>query len=69
MTSEQWARVKEAFENTRPLSPQLRSVALAEIGDQEVRREVDDLLKTLDSSPEFLEQPAVLNGQFGTAPG
>ncbi|MBV9158558.1 MAG: protein kinase [Acidobacteriaceae bacterium] len=68
MTAEQWLVVKEEFEKTRLLPPELRRHAISEIGDEEVRREVEELVKAFDSSQEFLEQPAFVNGLTSMAP-
>lgn len=62
MTAEQWLLVKDEFEKTRLLSPELRQRAVTEIEDQEVQREVEELLQAFDRSQGFLEQPAILNG-------
>jgi eukaryotic-like serine/threonine-protein kinase len=67
MTSEQWLQVKEAFDHTRALSAELRERAVAEIADEEVRNEVEELVKAFDRSPEFLERPAILNEPFASA--
>lgn len=64
MTAERWLLVKELFENLRSLSPELRRRSLAEIQDQELQHELQELLQSFDDSQEFLEQPAVLNAQF-----
>ncbi|MBV8898219.1 MAG: protein kinase [Acidobacteriaceae bacterium] len=64
MTTEGWLLVKELFENLRSLSPELRRCRLAEIENQDIQREVQELLQSFDQSPEFLERPAVLNAQF-----
>lgn len=45
MTAEQWLLVKDEFEKTRLLSPELRQRAVTEIEDQEVQREVEELLQ------------------------
>ena len=61
MTTQQWLRVKDEFEQTRDASADLRVRVLAGVGDDEVRRELEDLLRAYDGSPDFLERPATLN--------
>ncbi|MBV9264796.1 MAG: protein kinase, partial [Acidobacteriaceae bacterium] len=68
MTAEQWLVVKDEFERIRVLLPELRADATSEIRDEEVRREVEELLKAFDRSQEFLEQPAFLNGALLSTP-
>lgn len=61
MTSEQWLRIKDEFELTRDAPAELRGRVLAAVGDTEVRRELEDLLRAYDGSPQFLERPAILD--------
>lgn len=61
MTREQWNRVKDEFEQAREAATETRSRVLAGVEDDEIRRELDELLRTYDGSQEFLERPAILN--------
>ena len=69
MTQEEWLLVKQEFELARDASRETRGSVLAKVGNQEVRHELEELLRAYDAASEaFLERPAVLNGAFsGTA--
>lgn len=64
MTTEQWLAVKDEFEKSRVLPPELRQVAISQIRDEEVRRELEQLVNACDRSQEFLEEPAFLDNAF-----
>jgi eukaryotic-like serine/threonine-protein kinase len=68
MTSEQWLLVKEQFEKTRVLPPEIREGAISEIRDEEVQRQVEELVEASDRSEEFLEQPAFLDRLLLSSP-
>jgi serine/threonine protein kinase len=61
MTSEQWLRIKDEFELAREAPAEIRGRVLGAVGDPEVRRELEDLLRAYDGSPQFLERPAILH--------
>ncbi|HEV2202588.1 MAG TPA: serine/threonine-protein kinase [Bryobacteraceae bacterium] len=61
MTSEQWARIREIFEGAleRPAQDRAAYLRVLCAGDDEMRRDVEGLLASHDSSTDFLETPAV----------
>jgi serine/threonine protein kinase len=61
MTNEQWRRVKDEFEQTRDVPAEMRGRVLAAVDDAEIRRELEELLRAYDGSPQFLELPAMLH--------
>ncbi len=60
MTSEQWERVKEEFEQARDAPAEYRCRMLARVDDAEIREELEGLFRAYDESQEFLENPAIL---------
>ena len=68
MSPEQWKKIEDVFDAVADLPVNQREKALLEAsgGDESIRREVEKLLASLDSAPDFIESPvwtdsAVLN--------
>src|SRR5215204_2907329 len=61
MTPERWQKITEVFEAALLLPPEERAAFVAETcgGDQEVRREVESMLRSYEDEPDFIEEPAV----------
>src|SRR5438132_11114715 len=61
MERELWERAKDVFEQAIAIAPGERATFLGHVcsGDEIVRREVEELLRSLDNSEEFMERPAV----------
>jgi len=59
MTPERWREVEEIYQSTMDRAPELRDAHLNQScgGDEELRREVESLLK-LNSSPVLVDEPA-----------
>src|SRR6266545_4365245 len=59
MTPERWREIEEIYQSTMDQEPGLRDAHLADTcrGDEELRREVESLLR-LNSSPVLVDQPA-----------
>ncbi|MBX7175118.1 MAG: hypothetical protein K1X72_29340, partial [Pyrinomonadaceae bacterium] len=62
MTPENWQKIKAILENALELSPELRSEFLDKTcsGDENLRREIEELLKFEDSESDLLEKEAAL---------
>ena len=61
MKQEHWQQIRDIFDGAIEHAPDERSRFLDEVcaNDQEVRREVESLLSSLDSAENFMETPAV----------
>jgi eukaryotic-like serine/threonine-protein kinase len=61
VTPERWARVREIFDGAleRPAQDRAAYLRVLCAGDDEIRRDVEGLLASHDSSMDFLETPAV----------
>jgi len=61
MTPERWQKITEVFEAALLLPPEERAAFVAETcgGDQEVRREVESMLRSHEDEPDFIEESAV----------
>lgn len=61
MTPQRWTRVREIFEGAleRPAQDRAAYLRVLCAGDDEMRRDVESLLASHDSSADFLETPAV----------
>ncbi|HEY3739651.1 MAG TPA: protein kinase [Bryobacteraceae bacterium] len=59
MTADRWTRVKELFETARQIPPPERERLLLEETDPEISGEVRALLASYDTSPDFMEEPAL----------
>ena len=66
MTAEQWVRVKDEFDRARDAPTELRGHVLEAVSDEEVRHELEELLRAYDGSQEFLERPAILSASVLT---
>jgi len=56
LTRERWAQIRQIFDDTldRPAKDRAAYLRLVCAGDGELRREVESLLESHDTSPEFL---------------
>lgn len=61
MKHEHWQQIRDIFDGALERAPDARSRFLDEVcaNDEEVRREVESLLSSLDSAENFMETPAV----------
>jgi len=61
MKQEHWQQIRDIFDGAIEHAPDERSRFLDEVcaNDEEVRREVESLLASLDGAESFLETPAV----------
>src|SRR5262249_16481216 len=75
VTPERWAQIRQTFEATldRPEKDRAAYLRIACARDEDLRREVESLLRSHDGSGDFLNQPAAEVGrgqihitQFGT---
>jgi len=68
VTSERWAQIRQIFEGVieRPAADRAAYLRITCARDEELRREVEGLLKSHDGSGDFLDKPAaeVGRGQF-----
>jgi len=71
LTRERWAQIRQIFDDTldRPAKDRAAYLRLVCAGDGELRREVESLLESHDTSPEFLSAPAAQLGQVMFARG
>ncbi len=62
MNPERWRQIRNIFDGALERAPDERPRFLDEVcaNDQEVRREVESLLSSLDSAENFMETPAVV---------
>jgi eukaryotic-like serine/threonine-protein kinase len=70
VSSPSWERQKELFQGALARAPESRSAFLDEAcgGDEELRREIDDLLAAHDEAGGFLSRPVGLDGDEAGAP-
>ncbi len=62
MNPERWRQIRNIFDGALERAPDERSRFLDKVcaNDDEVRREVESLLASLDSAESFMEMPAVV---------
>ncbi len=65
MTRERWAQIRQIFDAALERPPQVRAAYLRTVcaRDDELRREVENLLESHDTSTDFLSTPAAQLGQ------
>src|SRR5262249_33468054 len=69
ITPEQWQRAKELFDSAVELKAAERTALLnAACSDQQVRLQVESLLKDHDEAGSFLSEPAILPAETNDAP-
>jgi eukaryotic-like serine/threonine-protein kinase len=71
LTREQWAQIRQIFEGAleRPAKDRAAYLRVVCAGDDQLRREVENLLESHDTSTDFLSTPAAQLGQAMFARG
>ncbi len=60
MTQERWARIKQLFQEAMDLPPSERAAFLEQhCGEEDLRREVETMLRDAEAAASFIETPAV----------